>query len=130
MGVHHYDYEGFAFFIQKGRPVKVYVKSRIMIDASSFKQIQPNYDSPKINEASYRESDNSLLFSWDFAAQTANSSKNDSKVVKSNELLIHAEMSEEELLLCAPTVLGFSLGNKLWGGYPSPVIMVFQKLIN
>lgn len=31
------------------------------------------------------------------------------------EELIPEEMTEEELLLCSPTVLGFSFGDKLWG---------------
>lgn len=33
------------------------------------------------------------------------------------------EMTEEELLLCSPTVLGFSFGDKLWGE-PQPFHMV------
>lgn len=33
------------------------------------------------------------------------------------------EMTEEELLLCSPTVLGFSFGDKLWGELP-PCIMI------
>ena len=31
------------------------------------------------------------------------------------EALVPEEMTEEQLLLCSPTVLGFSFGDKLWG---------------
>lgn len=35
-------------------------------------------------------------------------------VAKSKESMVPEEMSEEELLICSPTVLGFSFGDKLW----------------
>ena len=31
------------------------------------------------------------------------------------DALVPEEMTEEQLLLCSPTVLGFSFGDKLWG---------------
>jgi hypothetical protein len=41
IGIHHRNYKGIAFVRQKEKYDKVYVKGRVMIDASEFKQGQP-----------------------------------------------------------------------------------------
>ena len=37
IGIYHRNYKGIAFIKQKGKYDKVYVESRVMIDASKFK---------------------------------------------------------------------------------------------
>jgi hypothetical protein len=67
MGVHHHQYRGNAFYIQKGLLNKFPVDSRIMIDKVFFQQANPNYTMPHI-EKSVRQnlSENTyILFSTD-----------------------------------------------------------------
>lgn len=47
-GIHHQHYHGAAFYMRKGVPVKFHVKSRVIVDATSFKESNPNYSTPKI----------------------------------------------------------------------------------
>ena len=49
IGIHHRNYKGIAFIKQKEKYDKVYVGSRVMIDACEFKQVNPNYSSLRIN---------------------------------------------------------------------------------
>jgi hypothetical protein len=67
--------------------VKISVNSWIMIDAAFFWKMDPNYSRP-------------CTESGNFGSHSQ---------IKSNG------MEERYLLLCSPTVLGFGLGNKLWG---------------
>jgi hypothetical protein len=98
IGIHHRRYEGIAFVKRKEKYDKVYVKGRVMIDASEFKQTDPNYGNSRISSRTF-------LFEEHFS--------NDSEVVKTNGIS-PGETKEEDLLLCNPTVLGFSFSNKLW----------------
>ncbi|KAI9859112.1 MAG: hypothetical protein M1813_007068 [Trichoglossum hirsutum] len=96
IGIHHRSYKGIAFVKRKEKYNKVYVKGQAMIDASEFKQVNPNYSSSRISSRAdlFEE-----LFSY-------HSVKTDSKSPN--------EIREEDLLLRSPTVLGFSFNNKLW----------------
>jgi hypothetical protein len=109
IGVHHRSYKGIAFVKRKEKYNKVYVKGRVMIDASEFKQVDPNYSSSRISSRAdlFEEPFSYHRLGWDTLFS------NDSKAVKTNSKLPN-EIKEEDLLLCSPTVLGFSFSNKLW----------------
>ena len=49
LGVHHLQYYGNAFFIEKGEVVEVPVKGRIMVDAAFFRENNPKYIRPRIS---------------------------------------------------------------------------------
>jgi hypothetical protein len=53
MGMHHRYYKGFAFVKQNEKTNRVYVESRVMIDAKEFKRANPNYSSLRINSHGY-----------------------------------------------------------------------------
>ena len=116
MGVHHRQYRGDAFYMRKGQPVKVPVNSRIMIDRVFFHEANPNYAKPRINESAKQDSSDDAwtIFGID------DRSKNQSDQVKSTGK-DPAKMNEDDLILCSPTVPGFSYGNKLWGEQSSLV---------
>lgn len=65
---------------------------------------------PRISESGKRDSSDigGLIFWGD------DDSTNQSVQVKSNGK-DPAEMKDDDLILCSPTVPGFSYGNKLWG---------------
>jgi hypothetical protein len=114
IGIHHCNYKGIAFVRQKGKYDKVYVESRVMIDTGEFRQVNPNYSSSRISSRADLFEEPFLhdcILGWDSL------SSNDSKAVKTNGIAPN-ETEEEDLLLCSPTVLGFSFSNKLWREYP------------
>jgi hypothetical protein len=105
MGTHHRYYKGQAFFMHKGKPVGVSVDSRIMIDAAFFQNMNPNYSKSKANEDDAGPiSLFSLLRPFQWQPEQVRSTGLDP-----------TDLTEDDLLICCPTVRGFSFSNKLWG---------------
>jgi len=102
LGVHHLQYYGNAFFMEKAEVVEVPVKSRIMVDAAFFRENNPNYVRPRISGLTERKY---LDDGW-FTLVPENEVKSNGREP--------TEMKEDDLLLCSPTVRGWSFGNKLW----------------
>jgi hypothetical protein len=110
MGVHHRQYQGDAFYMRKEQPIKAPINSRVMIDAVYFQEANPNYTRPRISESGRQgSSDIAGILFWGDERST-----NRSDQVKSNGR-DPVEMKEDDLILCSPTVSGFSYSNKLWG---------------
>lgn len=107
MGSHHCNYKGLAYIQQAAGPFQFTVEGRIMIDAASFKEINPNYGSQCVA----RKSSDAIVY---ILTDQNSDMKQDQKGV-SSKVLVPSEMRDEELLLCSPTVLGFSLSKRLWG---------------
>ena len=84
-----------------------------MVDASEFKQNNPNYGTPKISS---RE-DLLLDYIQDHWGIYTSRHHKGVEIVKSNGTA-PSEIREEDLLACNSTVLGFSFSNKLWGKHP------------
>ena len=108
IGTHHVHCQGKAFFMHEGDPVTVSVDSRVMIDADFFWQMNPNYSRPRADLAGNR-------------VRNASSHQGGPppplpKPVQSEDIE-PAELTEEDLLICCPTVLGFGFDEKLWGEF-------------
>ena len=56
LDVHHLEYNGNAFFMEKGGVVEVSVKDRIIIDAAFFRENNPNYVRPRISGLTEKKS--------------------------------------------------------------------------
>ncbi|KAL2056976.1 hypothetical protein ABVK25_002715 [Lepraria finkii] len=120
-GVHHRSYNGLAHFKKDGQPIKFNLKGRFMVDPLCFKEHNANYERPRIDGVSVRdllgirrrdlEDISELLGNQDI---TGTNSSNASKSDGSSKL---GEMTDEELLICSPTVLGFSLERRLWAEF-------------
>jgi hypothetical protein len=93
--------QGEAFYMDDGDPVRLSVDSRVMIDPDFFWKMNPNYSRPRTDLDVTRPSQPPPGWS----SRT---------VVKSNGVE-PAELTEKDLLICCPTVLGFSFGEKVWG---------------
>jgi hypothetical protein len=109
IGSNHRHCQGAAFtFDEKGELVKLWVNSRIMVDAAFFRKINPNYSKPRMGEMRKTNSD-SLDFSdfFDYPLSPSNQIKNAD--------IVPTEMKERDFLICCPTVPGFSFGDKIWG---------------
>jgi hypothetical protein len=89
----------------KGKPRKITINGRIMVDPVKFLQDNPNYARPSIFKSSKGVS---IWIDMDDAPST----QLEESVLK-NGVNIN-ELSDEGLLLCSPTVLGYSLENKLY----------------
>lgn len=107
MGSHHQYYDGHAFFQRKEGLIRVTVSSRIMIDAEQFRKNIPSY--PRF----YTKKSDGLVVDVAFGL-TSSTEQSDSARVRSNGMDL-GELGEGDLLICSPTVMGFSLGDKFWG---------------
>jgi hypothetical protein len=102
IGCHHRQYEGNMFAPHKDQQLmKVHVSGRIMIDAQQFRKWNPNYGR-LASKKPHTDLFGQLL---------------DHEIVdrvRSNGM-DPSELQEEDLAICSPTVLGFSLNEKVWG---------------
>jgi hypothetical protein len=101
-GTHYRKYEGQAFYKEKKEVRKFAVSGRVMIDAASFRENNPNYFFPSIDEK--------LLEDDDDSNSEDTPSGNDRVVTKGK-----AGCPPEELILCSETVYGFCFLTKRWG---------------
>ncbi|KAL9126352.1 MAG: hypothetical protein Q9217_004582 [Psora testacea] len=102
LGVHHLQYHGNAFYLQKGELVEVPVKSQIMVDAAYFRENNPNYTRPRISGLVEKKSLSDGWFTYEPEQEVKSNGREPSK------------MTDADLLLCSPTVRGWSFGNKQW----------------
>lgn len=107
MGTHHRQHKGEAFYMEKGKPSRLSVDGRIIVDPVLFRENNPNYAKPSIDEQrKYRTNDIWTICFGEPAEKKLNKVKSNGKEP--------TELKHEDLLICSPTVLGFSLDNKLW----------------
>ncbi|ELR02499.1 hypothetical protein GMDG_01025 [Pseudogymnoascus destructans 20631-21] len=90
---------------EENKPIEILINSRIMVDAAMFQEINPNYTRPSIFKST-----NSIDL-W-LLGDTTSSNKLDESAMESSVNL--DALTDEDLLICSPTVLGFSLNDKLW----------------
>jgi hypothetical protein len=117
-GVQHLQYEGKAFQMKKGEAIAMSVESKIMVDHALFLKTNPNYSRPSINQvANKRLGDSDIVDLWDLFDDDPASSQPDQVKLHARDL---GDAKDEDLLICSPTVLGFSLHDKLWCMNPLP----------
>jgi hypothetical protein len=112
-GIHHMDYKGTAGFKCQGKVIKYNLNSRIMIDRSNFKRINPNYSfsMPKQDAINFPNPD----VGWgDAPIADPNMYSHIPLQVESNTQREKPELTDEELLITSPVLMGFSLADKLW----------------
>jgi hypothetical protein len=97
-----------AFYMKKNRPVKLFVNSRIIVDAAYFQEANPNYAKVSIDKSN---KESSSIDGW-MIFRDKDDSKKSSDSVKSNRMK-PLEVKGDDLLICSPTVLRFSLGIKM-----------------
>ena len=105
MGSHHREYDGVAFRRTRDDLLRVSVQSKVVITAEQFRKTHPSY------ARIVRKKTEERLFG---------------SYVKTEQRVTHcdadlATLSEDNLVLCPATVLGFGLGDKFWGWYNQSV---------
>ena len=81
-----------------------------MVDLTTFRHVKPNYSRPRIEPVD-TDSDGFDLAYQLFGEPSSNS---DLDQVKHNGL-DPRRMRENDLMICCPTMRGFSLDRKIWG---------------
>jgi hypothetical protein len=102
--IHPCEYKGRAFYIEKEKVVEIFIKSRVVVDAAFFREENPNYARPSIKESDK----GSICIDLDEVSKISSSS------AKGNGM-DPSKVSGEDLLICSPTIPGFSLGDRRWG---------------
>jgi hypothetical protein len=99
--------------MKDGEPVQKSINGKVMIDAAFFQEVNPYSGSrPRVTEPAHMEWVGGSSGEWHLSSES--SSGPSSRQVKSIGIE-PIELEEDELLICCPTVPGFSLGDKLWG---------------
>jgi len=115
MGMHCRTYRGMASYQEKKDKVrKFHVKGRVIIDAVSFREKNPNYFFQNVNQNSSQDN----FSGFGFPLDDYDSSSDDSSCGIDGEVIKRrASYTKAELILCNPTVFGFDLPTKQWGLY-------------
>ncbi|KAF8426203.1 P-loop containing nucleoside triphosphate hydrolase protein [Tirmania nivea] len=101
-GMHYRMYKGIAYFKKKKGFVKVNINGRVMVDPLTFRRVNPNYRLAPVKDFDAGGS------------KSRNDEENEFDDFQPDGGLNPENMTEEDLLLCSPTVLGFSFSDKLW----------------
>jgi hypothetical protein len=115
--VGHLQYSGTAFQVVRGELVATSISSRIMVDAAQFRKINPNYVRPRVIKTanSRRRDSNSFdLSNWlDDDGPRGPPPSPRADPVKVDDVDVDMQ-DENNLIICSPTVLGYSLNDKFW----------------
>ncbi|KAK6365423.1 hypothetical protein LTR64_008792 [Lithohypha guttulata] len=101
MGSHHGVYRGTAFLQVKDEYKRLAIQSEIMVDANEFSKVYPGYAR--------------LMSRWVEAEYIFPHVTQSHRVM--DRSLDSTALTDEELMVCPPTVLGCSLRLKFWGEF-------------
>ena len=107
LGAYHRHCRGIAFYIKNREVIRVSVDNRIMLDAAFFRKMNPSYPRPQPDElARKKKDDDDGWFSEPASERILDEIKDNGTEPD--------RLGDDDLLICCPTVPGFSLGAKLW----------------
>ncbi|EDN03641.1 predicted protein [Histoplasma mississippiense (nom. inval.)] len=112
-GQHIRHCRGRAFFKVRGEIVQICINSRVMVDSAFFRQMNPNYTRPRINQRNGSYVDNDGITHVNVSAFFDNQDQRMRDQVKSNGMN-PSEMKDVDFLICCPTVLGFCFNENIW----------------
>ncbi|KAJ6001203.1 hypothetical protein N7481_001612 [Penicillium waksmanii] len=110
-GSHIRHCEGNAFFMNKGRAVKVKIDSRVAVDAAFFHEMQPNYSRPSLRDLGVKEKDGIQVF--DIDAMFTEDREREKERMRGDGVDAR-NLSEADLLVACPTVCCFSFKEKMF----------------
>lgn len=120
-GVHHCAYSGLAH-VKKDPPaktVKFSTKGRLMVDSLTFREHNPNYNSPRVIGSVGRAMGGIRARMTELGEELVDNPSNPILVEARSYIISDPDkMKDNDLLICSPTVLGFSLEKRVWGQFP------------
>jgi len=117
-GVHHCAYSGLAH-VKKDPPaktVKFSAKGRLMVDSLTFREHSPNYNSPRVIGSVGRAIGGIRARMNELAGDLVDNTSDPIQAESRSHIISDPNtMKDNDLLICSPTVLGFSLEKRIWG---------------
>jgi hypothetical protein len=101
-GLHDRHCKGSAFFMNKGKAIKVKINSRVAVDAAFFHEMQPNYSRPSLRDIGVKDS-----------AMLMEDREREKEKMRGNGVDAQ-KLSEADLLVACPTVCCFSFKGKMF----------------
>ena len=109
IGAHFRRYEGHGFYIAKKEVKKFPVSGRVMVNAASFREKNPNYFFPRVDDKPSKGR------RWLYS--TEDDSGDDSSEIGREVKTQKIPCSTEDLLICSETIYAFCFQRKRWGRY-------------
>ncbi|KAJ5543903.1 ATPase AAA-type core [Penicillium frequentans] len=110
-GSHFQHCEGSAFFMHKGKAIKVNINSRVAVDAAFFHEMQPNYSRPSLRDIAIKEKDGIAFF--DLGASVIEDREREMEKMRGDGVEPQ-KLTEADMLIACPTVCCFSFKEKMF----------------
>ncbi|KAJ6020105.1 hypothetical protein N7522_000180 [Penicillium canescens] len=110
-GSHIRHCNGSAFFMNKGKAIKVNVNSRVAVDAAFFHEMQPNYSRPSLRDRGVKEKDGIAVI--DIGAMCMEDREREKEKMRGDGVDAQ-KLSEADFLVACPTVCCFSFKEKMF----------------
>ncbi|RAL09439.1 ATP-binding protein, partial [Aspergillus homomorphus CBS 101889] len=99
--------KGMAFIMKDGKPLALNIDSRVAVDAALFREMMPNYRRPRVSDC---WEDHSTIRTISFSEEERRAELEKFKANGKDPRAI----TEEECLICCPTVRCFSFTDKIF----------------
>lgn len=110
-GSHIKHCEGSAFFMNKGKAIKVNINSQVGVDAAFFYEMQPNYSRPSLRDGAIKDKGGITFF--DGSAMLMENREREKEKMQGDGVDAQ-KLSESDLLTACPTVCCFSFKEKMF----------------
>lgn len=110
-GSHVQHCQGSAFFMHKGKAIKVNINSRVAVDAAFFHEMQPNYSRPSLRDIAMKEKDGIAFF--DLGAMAIENREREMEKMRGDGVEPQ-KLTEADMLFACPTVCCFSFKEKMF----------------
>ncbi|KAJ6020068.1 hypothetical protein N7522_000143 [Penicillium canescens] len=110
-GSHIRHCRGNAFFMNKGKAIKVNVNSRVGVDAAFFHEMQPNYSRPSLRDLAVKEKDGIAVIN--IGAMLKEDREREKERMQGDGVDAQ-KLSETDFLVACPTVCCFSFKEKIF----------------
>lgn len=104
-GSHIRHCEGSAFFMNKGKAIKVNINSRVAVDAAFFHKMQPNYSRPSLRDLGVKNKNGIAVF--DMGAMIMEDRERQKERMQGDGTEAQ-KLCEADFLVACPTVCCFS----------------------
>lgn len=103
--------DGRAFVMKDGEPIEMYINSQVGVDAAFFRKMQPNYSRPRLHDMWANKTDGVAVIDLDSLLDVDRARRMEN--VKGGGMEMQ-QMTENDFLICSPTVRCFSFKEKLF----------------
>ncbi|KAJ5489169.1 hypothetical protein N7539_004059 [Penicillium diatomitis] len=110
-GSHIQHCKGSAFFMNKGKAVKLNINSQVGVDSAFFYEMQPNYSRPSLRDRGINDKGGITFF--DTSAMLMDNREREKEKMQGDGVDAQ-ELSETDFLVACPTVCCFSFKEKMF----------------